>query len=191
MNFVMVTCAFYRITRHVFPGLAEHDLNMKAAKRYEVKQVIPSELNEDTINSCDQLLGDAETKETVDNTRAYLKKLEAAKMVTPLPKAKALPKARQRKCGKKDHESVDAAQKYKPEVAGCELSQYSEWDVRWRIAYPVDFPPFSHSCVFAEDNLKASREALFEVLRWAWTHHTRLTGEICPWNFEDEAVVVG
>ena len=177
-----MSCA---LSRHVFPELGENDLIAKAEKRHAVKVVIPSELTPDNISTCDQLLGDAECIESIEETKAYLKKIETAKTVTPMAKPKPVAKSRLKKVGKKDYETIAAAQQFKPDVPSCELTQYSEWDTRWRISYPVEYPPFSHSCVFVEGDPKGSRRALFECLKWAWTHHTRMTNTACPWLFED------
>ena len=86
------------------------------------------------------------------------------------PKKKA---AKVKKFAHTDSESAAAAQKYKPDIAGCVLSLESEWHCRWKISYPCLVPPFTTSAMLEETDAKDSRRALYVVLKWAWEQHKK------------------
>ena len=128
----------------VTPGMSEADILERMATRHSVSLAFASVLTPEGINSCSEVLGDDSVDDMKEEVQAYLKKVAAAKVATPKPAGKAKAKARVRKVGRKDHETLNQAKKFLPDLAGVTLCLQTDWHIRWRVEYPRDVPPYSH-----------------------------------------------
>jgi len=172
------------LLKEVFPGFTEDQVLNTMSKRHLLKVNFKTVLTPEIVVRSGDVLGDSTTKEMTDELINYVKKVEAQKAILPKAKAQAK-KPRVKVLAAKDHETLQAAQKYKPmQGEDCVLSMETEWHCRWKITYPRDVPPYSNSAPYDDKDSKSCRAALYQVLRWAWNEHNLLTGEECPWNLE-------
>ena len=69
-----------------------------------------------------------------------------------------------------------------PERIGCTLKKDDHKLYRWQVAYPARRHPFSKSKQWGDD--MCERDALYEVLGWAWDEHVyQHPGTVCPYDF--------
>jgi hypothetical protein len=172
------------LLKEVFPEFNEEQMLDTMSKRHMLKVKFKTVLTPEIVVRSGDLLGDSTTKEMTEELLNYVKKVEAQKSVLPKPKADPKKKSRQKVLAAKDHETLHAAQKYKPQVEECVLSMETQWHCRWKVSYPCDVPPFSSSAPYDDKDPKSCRAALYQVLRWVWHEHTLKTEEVCPWNLE-------
>jgi hypothetical protein len=99
----------------------------------------------------------------------------------PKAKAKAVAK-KKKKCAEKDLLAVESARRLLPEIGGCTINIETEWHLRFKVAYPTWEPPYGTSMCYQEDDKLGKKTAMLFCLTWAWTHHERQTGEICPYD---------
>jgi hypothetical protein len=162
-------------------------LEIMSSQRHIKMPKFKTNLNMDAIDACGEVLGSSTTREMRDELKAYMKKVEAAKLVTPAakPKAKAGAKTAKKKVwAPKDYETALAAQAFKPPHPECYLSLETEWHPRWKISYPCRFPPYCFSSPYDPDKPVTKRTGLFLALKWAWAEHEAQELGACPYVFE-------
>jgi hypothetical protein len=113
----------------------------------------------------------------------YHKHVEAMELAA-VPKAKPAGPApkKKRKFAQKDLLVLDAATKLLPEVDGCSITIETLWHLRFKVNYPTWEPPFGTSMCFNDEDPTSKRIAMLFCLTWAWTHHERQEGVVCPYD---------
>ena len=169
------------LTKSILPFLDDAGIKKLIALHSPYVSPFQTVLDKEVVTACADILGDSATTEMREEIIKHAEKLDAAKKLAPAPKAKAKPR-KVRVLSDAEAASLEVAKAFAPKVPGCVLSMEVEWQSRWRLEYPVEHPPFSRPAVFIAGDVAEQREALMIVLRWGWNHHTRITGEPCPYD---------
>lgn len=139
-------------------------------------------LTENDASLVDGLLDADDVKEV---RQAVVEKAAAAKKRSDAQKAPAKgPRApRKMAIAEQQEYTADFGRQFIPKVKGCSLSKDEALHYRFKISYPTGAPPYSTSCAWSSG--VSQRQALMHCLRWAWDHHTRVTGERPPHTFDE------
>ena len=89
-----------------------------------------------------------------------------------------------KKWGQKDLQFVETARKFLPDIDGCTLSNETDWFTRFKVSYPCWFPPYSTSSVYFDSDNMSKRKAFIFCIAWAWSHHFRQSGTVCPYDMK-------
>lgn len=107
----------------------------------------------------------------------------AGSTTEPGVRTKALPRA----LGN-DAPTLEWAMALLPPVRKCTVTTDDNWHMRWKIGYPTDAPPRSHSKTWNAE--RSCLDALKECLVWAWNAHFEATGQSCPFCIASLPLVV-
>ena len=158
-------------------------------KQRQAEQWNPTPLDDDAVDAQGLLEGLLEEEDVERiSASARLRKArreaseEASETAVPVPLAPALrqrtplpPLAPGQACY-----TVEEARGFLPAVPGCRVYLETKWHHRWRVAYPKAVPTTTSRSFGGRIS---EHSALMFCLAWVWGHHSRLTGEECPWEF--------
>lgn len=80
------------------------------------------------------------------------------------------------------YHTVLEARQLMPQGRNCGSITIHDGNHSWLVKYPTDTLPKSKSRVFLDGDVDSHMAAMRTCLAWAWRHHSRLTGEECPWD---------
>ena len=172
------------LLKSCLPCMTDEEYLARMLRRHTSAPKFKTSLDMNVLDACADVLGSSTTKEMREEIRTYVKQVEAAKLLTPKPVAKAKAAKKKKVWAPKDYESAAAAQAFKPPHPDCYLSLETEWHPRWKMSYPMRFPPYSFSSPYDPLNPATKRTALFAALKWAWTEFEEQKLGSCPFDFD-------
>ena len=148
------------------------------------KVVFASVIGQDLTGIVDDCLTADGKIELIEAAKKYAKDVDDMNLASlGAVKAKSNP-AKYKKMGQKDLQFVETARKFLPFIDGCTLSNETDWFTRFKVSYPCWFPPYSTSSVYFDSDNMSKRKAFIVCIAWAWAHHSRQTGTVCPYDLK-------
>jgi hypothetical protein len=177
------------ISEFVMPHLDDKQLAEMMSNR-SIKHrpvVFGSVLGADVSGLVDDVLCPDAKQEMVEAARRYSKAIDDMQASALAKRGAVKPvggSKKKKKMGEKDLQFVEMSRKYLPlqSEGGCNLTNEVDWHTRFKIEYPTWTPPHGTSASYDEKIQGSKRQAMIFCVTWAWSHHERQTGEVCPYD---------